>query len=34
MVTIRQNDLPWINNNIRKLMRKRNRLRRRAKKTK
>ena len=32
IVTIRQNDLPWLNNNIRQLMRKRNRLRKKAKK--
>ena len=34
VITVRQNDLPWINNNIRKLIRKRDRIRRKAKKNK
>ena len=31
-ITVRQNDLPWINNDIRKLIRKRDRIRKKAKK--
>ena len=31
VITVRNNDLPWLTNNIKKLMRKRNRLRRKAK---
>ena len=34
MITVRHNDLPWLNNEIRKLMRKRYRARRKAKKSK
>ena len=34
IITVRQNDLPWINNNIRKLIRKRDIIRRKAKKNK
>ena len=30
-ITVRQNDLPWINNNIRKLIRKRDRIRKKSK---
>ena len=33
IITVRQKDLPWINNEIRKVMRQRNRLRRKAKKS-
>ena len=34
IITVRQNDLPWLNYNIRKLIRKRDRIRREAKKNK